>query len=132
MLLRTRITLIVALGFLALIATFWGASIVRDRLEEARTSEIAISGQSALWREIVTVQVAELDQQLGRIVDSSPVRVALALNDRSGILAALSDLGVSSDSALSFEAVAADREILFSAGLAAGRSILDAGSLDRA
>jgi phosphoserine phosphatase RsbU/P len=132
MLLRTRITLIVALGFLALIATFWGASIVRDRLEEARTSDIAISGQSALWREIVTVQVAELDQRLGRIVESSPVRLALALNDRSGILAALSDLGVGPDSALSFEVVAADREILFSAGLAAGRSILDAGSLDRA
>ncbi|MFG1426990.1 SpoIIE family protein phosphatase [Roseixanthobacter glucoisosaccharinicivorans] len=132
MLLRTRITLIVALGFLALMGTFWGATIVRDRLEEARTSDIAISGQSALWREIVTVQVAELDQRLGRIVDSSPVRLALSLNDRAGILAALSDLGVGSNSALSFEVVAGDREILFSAGLAAGRSILDAGSLDRA
>ncbi|MFG1421837.1 SpoIIE family protein phosphatase [Roseixanthobacter liquoris] len=132
MLLRTRITLIVALGFLALIATFWGASMVRDRLEEARTSDIAISGQSALWREIVTVQVAELDQRLGRIVDSSPVRLALALNDRSGVLAALGDLGIGTDSKLGFEVVAADREILFSAGLAAGRSILDAGSLDRA
>ncbi len=62
-----------AFGFLVLMGIFWGASLVRDRLEEERTADVAISGQAALWREIVAVQVSDLQKQLDAIEDDSNV-----------------------------------------------------------
>ncbi len=132
--LRTRITLIVAAGFIALMATFWAASLVRDRLEESRTADVAISAQSALWREIVEVQVADLEQQLDAMEASSAIRIAMSFGDRPGIAAALADLGVKDgDDTLALEVVGQNRDVTsFFGTVAGGRGILDAGTLDRA
>lgn len=131
--LRTRITLIVAAGFLVLMAIFWAASLVRDRLEHERTAEVAISGQIALWREIVAVDLSSLQQDLDDMENSAAFRVALSFGNRPGILAVLTDLGVKDeDGTLSFETVARDREVTSFLGQASERGILDAGTLDRA
>lgn len=132
MLLRTRITLMAAFGFLVLMGIFWGASLVRDRLEEERTADVAISGQAALWREIVAVQVSDLQKQLDAIEDDSNVRIALTFANRQGVVAALSDLGVEEDDSLVFEVVGEDRDITTLFGEPSVRGILDAGTLDRA
>jgi len=133
MLLRTRITLIVAVGFLMLTACFWAASLVRDRLEEDRTASVAIAGQSSLWREIINVEISDLGGDLAELEASPAFRVALAFYDRPGILAVLADHDISTtDPALSLEIVGSDREILFSLGAGSGRTILDASTLDRA
>lgn len=132
MLLRTRITLIVAAGFLILMFGFFLASLLRDRIEEGREGEQAIAAQSVLWREIVAVQVAALENALERVEDASTFRVALSFNNRPGIAAALKDLGVDiATEGVAFEVVNKDREVVFSSGGPANRSILDAGSLDR-
>ena len=60
MLLRTRITLLVGIGFVSLCLAFLIASFVRDRLEHGRSSQIAISLQGSLWTEIVEAQVSDL------------------------------------------------------------------------
>ncbi|MEW6255157.1 MAG: SpoIIE family protein phosphatase [Pseudomonadota bacterium] len=132
MLLRTRITLMAAFGFLVLMGIFWGASLVRDRLEEERTSDVAISGQAALWREIVAVQVSDLQKQLDSIEDDSNMRIALTFANRQGVMAALSDLGVVEDDSVVFEVVGEERDITTIFGEPSARGILDAGTLDRA
>ncbi|MFG1480226.1 SpoIIE family protein phosphatase [Xanthobacter sp. V4C-4] len=134
MLLRTRITLIVALGFLALMLGVWSVTILLDRVAETREGEVAIAGESVLWREIVAFQTSNLSRILERVDGSSAFRIALGFSDRPGISAALKDAGVdTSDPDTSFEVVGADHELLFSVGGAAhNRSILDADSLDRA
>ncbi len=134
MLLRTRITLIVALGFSVLMLGIWGATVLRDRVAEAREGEVAIAGQSVLWREIVAFQTSNLSRILERVDRSAPFRTALVAADRPGIASALSDLGVDvSDPDTALEVVGADRELIYSAGGASPtRSVLDAGSLDRA
>lgn len=134
MLLRTRITLIVALGFTVLMLGIWGATLLRDRVAQTREGEVAIAGQSVLWREIVAFQTSNLSRILERVDRSANFRLSLSLSDRMGIAAALSDLGVDvTDTDLVFEVVGADRELLYSAGGSNhSRSVLDADSLDRA
>lgn len=134
MLLRTRITLIVALGFLILMLGIWGATVLRDRVWEKREGEVAISGQTVLWREIVAFSTSNLSRILERVDGSAPFRIALGFSDRPGIAAALKDAGVDvADPETAFEVVGADHELIFSVGGADhNRSILDADSLDRA
>ncbi|MFG1211248.1 SpoIIE family protein phosphatase [Xanthobacter flavus] len=133
MLLRTRITLIVATGFTVLMLGIWGATVLRDRVAQAREGELAIEGQTVLWREIVAFQTANLARILERIDTSSPFRIALSFSDRPGIAAAIREVGIDiDDPATYFEVVAADREVVFSDGTTNARYILDAGSLDRA
>lgn len=134
MLLRTRITLIVALGFLILMLGVWGATLLRDRVAEVREGEVAIAGQTVLWREIVAFQTANLSRILERVDGSAPFRIALGFSDRPGVATALKEAGVDvTDPDTSFEVVGSDRELIYSAGgTTHSRTILDASSLDRA
>lgn len=133
MLLRTRITAMVAIGFTLLMLAMWGATQLRDRIAHEREGEVAIAGQSVLWREVVSVQAANLSRILERLEGSNRFRTALTFSDRPGIAASLSDNGIDVENADTvFEVVGADREALYSSGGAGARSILDAGSLDRA
>jgi len=134
MLLRTRITLIVAAGFVALMLGLWAATVLRDRVAERREGEVAVSGQSVLWREIVAFQTTNLSRILERVDGSSAFRIALSFSDRAGAASALKEVGVDvSDPETAFEVVGPDRELIFSAGGADhNRTILDASSLDRA
>lgn len=129
--LRTRITLLVAAGFLLLLGCFIGVFILRDRMEEQRVSNIVVGGQAALWREIVAVQTATLEKSLDTIASSGPLRAALRASDRSAVMAALKDTETLLEEPPVFEAVGADREVLFSQGTQPGRTLLDAGSIDR-
>ncbi|WP_238119653.1 MULTISPECIES: SpoIIE family protein phosphatase [unclassified Xanthobacter] len=134
MLLRTRITLIVALGFLVLMLGVWAATLLRDRVAEVREGEVAIAGQTVLWREIVAFQTNNLSRILERVDRSSAFRIALGFADRPGVATALKDAGVDvGDPDTSFEVVGSDRELIYGAGgTGHTRTILDASSLDRA
>lgn len=134
MLLRTRITLIVALAFITLMLGLWGAALLRDRVAENRENQVAIAGQTVLWREIVAFQTSNLSRILERVDSSSAFRIALGFADHPGIAAALKEAGVDiADPETAFEVVGADHELIFgSGGSKRNRSILDAGSLDQA
>lgn len=132
MLLRTRITLIVATGFLLLMASFWAASLVRDRLEQSRTADVAIFAQGALWREVVTVQLSDLEKKLERLAGSPTFRAAVDFSKRTSIQMMLGEVGLSDeDNTLIFEVVGPDRDVTSFLGQPTGRGILDAGTLDR-
>ncbi|MGU3494998.1 SpoIIE family protein phosphatase [Xanthobacteraceae bacterium A53D] len=127
MLLRTRITLLVAIGFLLLLGCFIGLFVLRDRMADERLSQAVMLGQNALWREIVAVQATGLEKSL----DALPA-AQLGSTDRPGIAAALAALPVFAGKAPIFEALAEDREILAARGPFQGRALLDADSTDRA
>lgn len=130
--LRTRITLLVALGFLALMAAFLVASMVRDRLEHERLSALAISDQTALWNAILAVQLSGLDRAMAGLEALPQALEALARGDEPAFRAEVAAHGDAEDVAgLYLELVGEDREILFTSGPASGRGILDAGTLDR-
>lgn len=129
--LRTRITLLVAAGFLLLLGCFIAVFVMRDRMEEERVSNIVIGGQAALWREIVAVQTSMLEKSLDAIASSGALRAALLASDRGAVMAALKGVEVLFDEPPVFEAVGADREVLFAQGTQPGRTLLDAGSIDR-
>lgn len=81
MLLRTRITLIVALGLLLLVLGLRSAGLLREQLLEQRLSAIALQGQTALWGEMLAAEDRLLDQALDQLLaDSAFVRAAQARN----------------------------------------------------
>ncbi|NYE25918.1 PP2C family protein-serine/threonine phosphatase [Pigmentiphaga litoralis] len=134
MLLRSRITLIVALGFGALTVGLGSASLVRDRLLEQRLAQTSIAAQSALWGEIVAVETGALGARAGAIAMNLAFGAALARGDRDDAARALASLGIDVGSADSIDFIAvigADREPLYTAGKNAGLAVLDASTLDR-
>ena len=134
MLLRSRITLIVALGFGALTVGLGSASLVRDRLLEQRLAQTSIAAQSALWGEIVAVETGALGARAGAIAMNPAFGAALARGDRDDAARALASLGIDVGSADSIDFIAvigADREPLYTAGKNAGLAVLDASTLDR-
>ena len=68
MLLRTRITLIVALGLLLIVLGLGSAGLLRERLLEQRLSTIALDGQTSLWGEVLAAEDRLLDQVLDQLV----------------------------------------------------------------
>ena len=68
MLLRTRITLIVALGLLLIVLGLGSAGVLRERLLEQRLSTIALDGQTSLWGEVLAAEDRLLDQVLDQLV----------------------------------------------------------------
>lgn len=134
MLLRSRITLIVALGFGALTLALGSASLVRDRLLEQRLAQTSIAAQSALWGEIVAVETGALSARAGAIAMNPAFGAALARGDQNDAARALASLGIDVGSADSIDFIAvigADREPLYTAGKTAGLALLDASTLDR-
>lgn len=134
MLLRSRITLIVALGFGALTVGLGSASLVRDRLLEQRLAQTSIAAQSALWGEIVAVETGALGARAGAIAMNPAFGAALARGDRDDAARVLASLGIDVGSADSIDFIAVigtDREPLYTAGKNAGLALLDASTLDR-
>ncbi len=133
MLLRTRITLLVAAGFLVLLGCFGALFYMRDRMDAERLSAVVIQGQQALWRESVEVEASALDKSLDAF-SASPelLRAALMAGDRSAVVAGLNKLDVfSSGTPLIFEVLSEDREALLVQGTPQDRGLLDDGSMDR-
>ena len=77
MLLRTRITLIVALGLLLTVLGLGSAGLLREQLLQQRLSATALAGQNSLWGEMLAAEDRLLDQGLDQLLaDSAFVRAA--------------------------------------------------------
>lgn len=138
MLLRTRITLIVALGFVLLVAVLGLGSYLSDRQDEKRFSEIATLAQSALWDEIVRGATADLVAEHERLSTSDAFRNAALARDRTAATAALTTEGVSIDQngGEIVAVIGANRDPLMVVGSLGKdqitmQALLDAGTLDR-
>ncbi|MCK0197337.1 SpoIIE family protein phosphatase [Ancylobacter sp. 6x-1] len=94
MLLRTRITLLVAIGFVLVLAVLTIANRLSDQQDEARFASIATLSRSALWEEIVRGASGSLTALQDDLQDSPAFRNAAHAGDRAGMLAALSAQGL--------------------------------------
>ncbi len=132
MLLRTRLTLILSLAFLVVVALLVFAGSRREQLMDERFAEVAIAGQLSLWAQLVEEQAAEL-QDAGEALVAAP-EFANALGATALRIAAQRVAGalVASDQADLIQLVQPDGLLLYSSEpRAEERPMLDAGSLDR-
>lgn len=138
MLLRTRITFIVALGFVLLVAVLWLGSYLSDRQDEKSFADIATLAQSALWDEIVRGAAGDLVDEHERLGASDAFRDAVSARDRAAMAAALKALDISTDDngGEIVAVIGPDREPVAVIGALgdnqiAPQALLDAGTLDR-
>lgn len=141
MLLRTRITLIVALGFVVLVLVLGLGSYLSDRQDEKRFAEIATQAQTALWDEIVAGAAADLVDEHARLEGSGAFSAAVMAHDRDAMKTALASLGIAIDrnGGEIIAIIGGEREPIASLGALdalgedqiARQSLLDAGTLDR-
>lgn len=134
MLLRSRITLLVALGFALLVAALGGSGLLRERLLQERLRDTAIAAQSALWRELVEVETQQLDATLARLATWPQVTQALQKGDLEAASDSLrSAMHVSGDAEW-VVLIGAERQgrLLYGEGtIDSPNGLLDAGALDR-
>ena len=135
MLLRTRITLIVALGFGVLTLGLVGSGALREQLLERRLADTVIQGHAALWSEITEAETRRLDGVLARLAAEPALAQALERGDRAAAATALAALGpvpgVAGSDVDMLAVIGQDREPLFAAGPHAPAGLLDASALDR-
>lgn len=139
MLLRTRITLIVAVGFVLLVAVLALGSHLSDRQDERRFEEIATLAQAALWNEIVRSETSELVDEQEELLASAAFRDALAARDRAAMVSVLAADGIKvgpQDSGTIAAVMGPDREPVVMLGAlgkepVAASALVDAGTLDR-
>lgn len=135
LLLRGRITLLVMLAALLLCTGLGLLGLQRERLLDERYAEVAIGGQSALWHQVVTAEVARLRALIpGLRHDVAALRV-ISDSDRGSVASV-----VDSSSRQLLERGALDElqivtpggTVLYSTAPSLdNRRILDAGSLAR-
>lgn len=133
--LRTRLTLILSLAFVALVLALVVAGREREHLLEQRFATVVISGQLSLWDQLITAEVEELGGVAEQVTGDAILLDALARND----LAALRALGGSRLDAMvdtgqidAFEIVGRDGlPLLSSAAEVGGGSLLGRAMSER-
>jgi len=135
MLLRARISLIVSLCFLGLVAGLVGINQFSERQADERYRGAYVRGQEAVWQKIVEVQMNRMETVATRVAAEAAVVEAARNGDR----AALADSMMAIASAAMSEGVADRIEVIDRAGQllygSAGlidRPTMDAGQLQRA
>lgn len=134
MLLRTRITVWVAAGFVALTGLLSGTALLRESILHDRIAQATRAGQAALWNEVVDVELAALSGSLQRLVQAPNFGQSVSTNAHDDTLQALQHAGlaVQGSNANAFVmVVGANREPLFAAGVAATATVVDATVIDK-
>ncbi len=122
--LRSRLTLIVVLGFALLLGTMFTAEKIRERLFEDYLRDASIAAQQALWEEIISVEVLSVKSSLSLLSANGHMTaegLSILKMDPTWYMAA------------SLEAVALvdeNRRVFVSQGQITPRQLLDAGTMD--
>ena len=134
MLLRTRITLIVALGLLLIVLGLGSTGLLREQLLQQRLSAIALAGQTSLWGEMLAAEDRLLDQGLDRLLADNDFLRAAQQRDSAAIERILraADLMPGPDQPLALVAMVGSLQEPLIWGLVPKRPLLDSVSLDRA
>ena len=85
MLLRTRITLIVALSLLLIVLGLGSAGLLREQLLQQRLATTALAGQASLWGEMLAAEDRLLDQGLDRLLADNDFLRAAQQRDRAAL-----------------------------------------------
>lgn len=134
MLLRTRITFWVAGGFMSLTLLVSGAAMLRESILHERIAQATQAGQTALWNEVVDVELATMAAQRQQLTLDAGFARSVTSNDHSEAIQTLQRTGLTAHGTEPTEfvmLVGANREPFFAAGVAASSSVLDATVIDK-
>lgn len=120
--LRLRLTLIVALGFATLIGTLTGFQMIRERILQQQTADIAITDQTALWHQFMS---AETLSAMGTLQD---ITTAAGGSGAADLMALAAARPLNLDR---LELIDPNRQVYPILGGEAAGTMLDAGSLDQ-
>ena len=134
MLLRTRITLIVALGLVLTVLGLGSAGLLREQLLQQRLASTALAAQTSLWGEMLAAEDRLLDQGLDQLLADTRFLHAVRLGDLAALEQALQALNLlpGATQPLALVALVHARQDPIALGLAPPRPLLDSVSLDRA
>ena len=134
MLLRTRITAMVAAG-LVLAALGWSAAaLLREQLLDQRLTAAVQTAQSALWSQVLATHDRELDERMDKLMQLHGFERAVRRRDAAALAAVLERAGLAPGPGAAVDVVALlgmgrDPVVL---GASPDRELLDADSLERA
>ncbi len=134
MLLRTRITAMVAAG-LVLAALGWSAAaLLREQLLDQRLTAAVQTAQSALWSQVLATHDRELDERMDKLMQLPGFERAVRRRDAAALAALLERAGPAPGPGAAVDVVALlgmgrDPVVL---GASPYRELLDADSLERA
>lgn len=134
MLLRTRITLIVALALVLTVLGLSGAGLLREQLLQQRLAATALAGQESLWSEMLANEERLLNQSLDKLAGDAHFLQAARQADAEALAQSLRELGLHPGPEQPFALVAvmdARQEPLW-LGEPLPRPLLDTVSMDRA
>ena len=94
MLLRTRITLIVALGLVLTVLGLGSAGLLREQLLQQRLASTALAAQTSLWGEMLAAEDRLLDQGLDQLLADTRFLHAVRLGDLAALEQALQALNL--------------------------------------
>ena len=134
MLLRTRITLIVALSLLLIVLGLGSAGLLREQLLQQRLATTALAGQASLWGEMLAAEDRLLDQGLDQLLADSQFLQAARQRNRVAMEKILhaAQLLPGPAQPLALVALISARQEPLVWGLALQRPLLDSVSLERA
>ena len=134
MLLRTRITLIVALSLLLIVLGLGSAGLLREQLLQQRLATTALAGQASLWGEMLAAEDRLLDQGLHQLLADSQFLQADPQRNRVAMEKILhaAQLLPGPAQPLALVALISARQEPLVWGLALQRPLLDSVSLERA
>ena len=135
MLLRTRLSIIMAAGFAVLALLLDGVGGLKAELMQQRLASTMLAGEAVLWRQAVEGETGLLLRILNDVANDEAFRLAAALDDDASAREALRAAGIDTQAdgaPASLVAVfSANREPLILEGRNPGTQILDAASFDR-
>lgn len=134
MLLRTRITVWVAAGFVALTVLLSGTALLRESILHERIGQATQAGQAALWNEVTDIELVALSGHLQRLAQDGAFAQAVAAGNHGEALHGLQRAGLLGLGAAPTEfvmVVGTNREPLFAAGVASTGAVLDAAVIDK-
>jgi sigma-B regulation protein RsbU (phosphoserine phosphatase) len=119
--LRHRILLILGLGLALLAAALAWTAAQRDRIVEARISDLAVLGQRALWDERARLAVEGMAPLVDAVTASEPLRSSLAIGHRNIVASTVGgQLGHVLAGADVFEITAPDGQPIYAAAARVG------------
>lgn len=135
MLLRTRLSIIMAAGFAVLALLLDGVGGLKAELMQQRLASTMLAGEAVLWQQAVDDETVQLQRVLDYVAKDEAFGLAAALDDDASAREALRAAGIDTQAdgapASLIAVFNANREPLILEGRNPGTQILDATSFDR-
>ena len=136
MLLRTRLSIIMAAGFAVVALLLDGVGGLKAEIMQQRLASTMMAGDAAVWRQAVDDETGQLLRVMNNVVKDEAFRLAAAVGDDASAKEALHAAGIDPQAdgapASLVAVLRADREPLILQGASPDSRVLGAAAFDRA